>query len=62
MMSVFSHKLLNVLFSICFSGVIFLELSKLFNDFTINLLFVIMFLYVARYVYKTVEADDELDV
>jgi len=57
MMKDISQKTINILFSICFSSIIFIELGKLFNNPVINIIFVIMSLCLMGYVYKVLESD-----
>ena len=60
MLPVNFDKILNLLFSISFSSVIIFELTKWFNGFTINVIFVIMFIFLTRYVYRVVREDSQI--
>ncbi|MDH6603060.1 hypothetical protein OKW23_000188 [Bacilli bacterium PM5-9] len=61
MKPVFLNRLLNIVFSICFSGSIFHLLGLLFSSFTSNLIFVIMFVCLTKYVHEVVEYEDNLN-
>lgn len=61
MISIFNEKLLEKIFSGCFSLFIVMQLEKLEkllgSSFTMQVVFVIMFIVIAIYVHRIVSAD-----
>ena len=53
----FYDKVLNIMFSMSFSLFFIHELSKFLKGFTFNVIFVIMFVFIAKYVYKIVRSE-----